>query len=116
MHFYVTDWAPNGTNDLLAVDDNWNVVDCLPEATFGIDVTSLKDTESRALILEGTDCVSSIDEDRNEYADAMPALYIAEVTPFTLHRKLAVSPGISAAESRARLVEFLKRNLARKGA
>lgn len=35
---YVTDWAPNGTNDLLVVQDG-HVIACLPEATFGIDVS-----------------------------------------------------------------------------
>lgn len=34
---YVTDWSPNGTNDLLIVRDGL-IVACIEEATFGIDV------------------------------------------------------------------------------
>lgn len=35
---YVTDWAPNGTNDLLICDEDRQIVTCLEQVTFGIDV------------------------------------------------------------------------------
>ena len=38
-NLYVTDWAPNGTNDLLIVNkETGSVVEVIKECTFGIDV------------------------------------------------------------------------------
>jgi hypothetical protein len=39
---FVTDWAPNGTNDLLIVDRDGEIKACVSEATFGIDVAKTR--------------------------------------------------------------------------
>lgn len=39
--FYVTDWAPNGTNDLIVRDCRGRQVDYKPEALFGVNVSNL---------------------------------------------------------------------------
>lgn len=60
ISLYVTDMSPNGTNDLIIVDNNNEIIDIIPEATFGLtkskpdaaltdgmldDAASLKDAE-----------------------------------------------------------------------
>jgi hypothetical protein len=34
--FYVTEWQPNGTNDLIIVDQDSQIVEVIPEALFGV--------------------------------------------------------------------------------
>jgi hypothetical protein len=36
FHFYVSDWGPNGTNDLIITDQDGTIVDSLSEAIFGV--------------------------------------------------------------------------------
>ena len=36
--YYIQYWNPNGTNDLIITDEDSQIVACIPEATFGINV------------------------------------------------------------------------------
>lgn len=98
MKLYVTDWAPNGTNDLIACDAVGNVVDVLEEATFGIDVCRCKQQFG---VYCGQLCDASDDA-----ADSV----VAEIDVFTAYGSLAVSPVRSHDEALERLNQFIRRN------
>jgi hypothetical protein len=40
IKFFATDWQPNGTNSLLVVNDEYEVIDSLNEALFGVNVAN----------------------------------------------------------------------------
>jgi len=93
---YVTEWAPNGTNDLLIVVDG-EIKHCIDEATFGIDVCKAKPCERATSVMgdiyPGHDWVES-------------NLMLRRITIKDLRTKLAVSP-VDADGSH--LIERLKR-------
>ena len=92
---YVTDWAPNGTNDLLICDEDHQIVDSVESATFGIDVTKLQNGE-RQLVANSEDVFPVDDEiaadwKQNEYVPSEFTL-VRQIDIDTLRRKLCVSP------------------------
>lgn len=89
MHLYVSDWAPNGTNDLLIVDPKTNqVVNYIEKATFGIDVCKAKPRERATAwdrdILSGH--VSAEEYDPHTHT------LLRRVSKDLLRRKFCVSP------------------------
>lgn len=50
--FYATEWAPNGTNTLLILDENHQLVDAIDEALFGVRVSYESRMESQTLLFD----------------------------------------------------------------
>jgi hypothetical protein len=98
---YVTDWAPNGTNDLLVVRDG-QIVDCLPEATFGID---LRKTKDNAWVFDGFDWLVAPGT-----VDSLDASVVGRVSMAQVSEALAVSPLLSRTEAEARALAFLNQH------
>lgn len=88
-YIYVTEMAPNGTNDLLLMSEDGDCVDLLEEATFGIDV-SLKN---------GFELYDSWVRDISHSVDL-------------IMRKAAVSPVRDRGEAESRIRKFLMRKVA----
>ena len=101
IQLFVTDWAPNGTNDLLIVDGG-DVVACIPEAVFGIDISK---QQSQAGVWGDT----LVDV---EAVDGEHVYLVAEVSLATVRRNLAVHPGLSREDADKRLSKALIRRAA----
>jgi hypothetical protein len=91
MRLYVTEFNPNGTNDLVITNDDSQVVDYIPEATFGVRIPN--NYLQLAIMINGEDVTAASEN----YADEVSELpeTLALLTPITvgdLSRFLAVSP------------------------
>ncbi len=100
---YVTDWAPNGTNDLVIVRDG-EIVDYLEEAVFGVDIEKCP---HQLAVIDDTEELHAM-----ESFDGSP--YIAptygSIDLETLSECLAVSPCRSEEEAQARVLAFLNKH------
>lgn len=97
---YVTDWAPNGTNDLLVVNKYGEILECIEEATFGIDVCK---PNKKTLLVADTTVVYEI-----EKSSFIPEIHTAvkRIGATELLRKLCVSPvDPNGEELQARLIK-----------
>ena len=88
LNLYVTDWAPNGTNDLLICDEENQIVGCVEEATFGIDVMKHRSLIND-LIADDTQ-VDSIERQNEELPSEFT--FVRQIDIKTLKRRLCVSP------------------------
>lgn len=103
---YVTDWAPNGTRDLIICDADHQIQAYVPEAVFGGYWSALDSLGNLTVamygesigLIEYSDTVESEDEESEllvdavlsgEYSDMEP---VAEITVADLERHLACSP------------------------
>ena len=83
LKYYVTEWNPNGTNDLLIADESGDVVNSVSEATFGIN------TKDSGLFLSLGQWIESVHVD-----DYDPEMHcqIKEISYMDLLTQLAISP------------------------
>ncbi len=93
INLYVTDWAPNGTNDLLVCDENHQIIAAVEAATFGIDVTRCAPDLETVLVANDRE-VFPIPRDEAGEALSMPSdlVLVRQINTKTLRNKLAVSP------------------------
>lgn len=105
INLYVTDWAPNGTNDLLICDENHQIVSIVEGATFGIDVMKHRSPINDLVASDAQ--VFSIPA--LEEGEEVPAelTFVRQIDVPTLKRFLVVSPVDSDG---AHLIAELKRN------
>lgn len=93
-HLYITDWAPNGTHDLIITDAYGTIIDYMSEAVFGMNVNCTPD----AACFYG----ESIGAKPQEYdfmsEDVSP---VWAVTPAQARSALAVSPGSDGSAAQA---------------
>lgn len=100
---YALDWNTNGTNDLVVTDEDGQVIDCLTEALFGVNV-------SKGQVGDG---LFVTDGETTWYAkgDAAEGLTVVrEVTPSEASRNAAVSPTTDGSALEAFLVRHLALN------
>jgi hypothetical protein len=95
-NLYVTDWAPNGTNDLLVCDSDHQIVHVIESATFGIDVCRGAFDLEKAIIAD-CDSVFPVDsETAREWinAESIPSEFtvVEQIDLNTLKLKLTCSP------------------------
>lgn len=84
---YVVNWEPNGTNDLLVVE-NGRIKNCIQSATFGIDVTKARSKQKAYACF---DDVYSGHLPAEEYAPEIHLL-LKRISKEELRKKLCVSP------------------------
>jgi hypothetical protein len=90
INLYVTDWAPNGTNDLLVCDENYYIIECIDEVTFGIDVT--KSDVDEAQLCADSEQVLCIDDMELVPDNGSDITLVKRIDLGTLHMKLCISP------------------------
>lgn len=88
INLYVTDWAPNGTNDLLICDENHTIVDYIEGATFGINVMKHR-SPINDLVANDTEIFSIA---RTEEELPSEFTFVKNVNVADLKKFLAVSP------------------------
>lgn len=93
LELYVTDWEPNGTNDLLVVDGNTGeVIECIESATFGIDVCKAKPME-RSMLYGYSNYVGEYPDAENQEELEFPENVVClRIDIDTLKQKLCISP------------------------
>lgn len=100
LNLYVTDWAPNGTNDLLICNEAHEIIHVVEQATFGIDVMKHRSPVNDLVATE--DQVISVKRGTDIPPDWT---LVRAVTVKYLSQKLCVSP---VDPSGARLIKRLK--------
>lgn len=101
MKLYIAYWNPNGTNDLLVCDDDHQIIECIEEATFGINVTrGISDLET--VLVADDQCVFGIKLGETEHGETecgyatteLPSelTVVSEITVDDLLKRLCVSP------------------------
>lgn len=102
-NLYVTEWASNGTNDLLICNDEYEIVHCIPEATFGIDVCK---PGNQAMLFYG-DYIDSMPDATDEVQyDTTMHTRLKQIDYTTLLKRIACSPLDADGES---ILEQLKK-------
>lgn len=104
MKLYVTEWQPNGTNSLVLVDDDGQVVSCLDRALFGVNVRFMN-LDRQTVLSE--DQILSVESD--EYRESEGTLLlIEEIEPEVALERLAISPVSDGSEARDFIMKHFK--------
>jgi len=117
LKFYVTDWAPNGTADILITDFDGQLLTSLDEAVFGLPCRP-KDRLGNVSVLGYGESIMMIayDDEKSfienildgEISDFCP---VSEVSFDEVSEHLAISPVRSAEEAEARLTKAIEKAL-----
>jgi hypothetical protein len=98
-NLYVTDWAPNGTNDLLVVDaESGGILEMIESATFGINVA--KGWYGHVIDADQNEVIELSEAQQRRFRQAAVngephdwfASTVRPISVDELFRKLAVSP------------------------
>ena len=103
MRYFITDWAPNGTHELIITDSKLQVKHVIDEALFGIDVVN---TDHVFYLDQTTGLQFYNDDTRTEYAELFNEGMAGPVWELTLAEVLqhiAVSPCQSVRDVIAKL-------------
>lgn len=95
---YVCEWNPNGTNDLLVVEDG-EIKDRLPEALSGVNVRRDHRIEKQSYALE--DFIAVLSDEENQ---EMQCPLVQEISVASALRRIAVSPVTDGQEA----IDFIK--------
>lgn len=107
LELYVCDWAPNGTNDVLLYSTtNGEIIDSVPELTFGIDVVA-KDPEEQLVVHAYYDFISTA-EIWPTVADSSLLTYVRPVNLSDVVSRIAISPVTTEQSQLERLVSAIK--------
>jgi hypothetical protein len=90
--FYVTDWQPNGTNNLVITNENGEVVEYVSEALFGVSV----DFNTSELLVTDGHWVLCLD-DQEQVEDVLNGddpifAPLMEISGFKAMHHIAISP------------------------
>lgn len=97
-HLYVCEWAPNGTNDLVIVDEDNQIIEVISEALFGVRVSIDHRIDGQTALIE--DFIGTLATD-----DLEAGVLVNSISLETALKRIAVSPVNDGRETVATLMK-----------